>query len=320
MAFQCATQTTNLESADQINAVRYAALSFRERYPDAETMSEPHVIALAQHGDEDAMYELITRHEARIRKLVHRHLVDAAPKPDLQQAALLGFVEAVRDYKPGRGVGLFTFAHFRITKMLQSANAAYDSRGIARNAHQRYWFAMEKADGDAVTARHWAGLECLSAADLEPLADAGDMIAREIVDARLDRWERLVSRDPDNAPEWDTYAAEPGRGLGGPAFDAIHAAVSYLDAPSETDDGDAGDAHDTTADPEAGDPYADAENRAAFAQVLGTLDDREQKIITSHLDGMTDRAIADALGLSRPRVVNIRAAAVRKMRKLAAAS
>lgn len=315
-----------MNDADNITHVIDAARARREVHPHLRDMDESSLLQAAQGGDESAILELIARHETRIRHLVTRAQVGAAPAEDLQQEALYGILDAVAafDSERSNGCAFFTYAHRRICTALQNANASYDARGIARNAYQRYWYAMEKADGDPRIARHWAALECLpvraaTGPDLETLAEGGDMIAREIVDIRWDRWERMHRRDPESAPTWEAYAAERGRGLDGPTFDAIHASVTYLDAPIDATDADASTWHDVVADPHGQDAEHAAENNVVVASLLTMLDDRAREVVTRlhGLDGHapeTQRAIALRLGLSRPRIANIARAAYRRMR------
>ena len=317
MSFISATQTTDLDRTDNLRPVTGLAAKYR-RATLVGNRDEPCLVTAARLGSEAATAELVARYEPRIRAIVSRFKTGNAPDTDRQQAALEGLMAAIRAAKSDATTGFFTLAHLKITQAVKDANAAYADKPTERHAEALYWAAMKACDGDAVKARRYAGLLRLSVLDLEPLAEAGDMLAREILDSRIDRFDAAVRRDPDSAPEWDEFAAQTGRGLDGPTFDVIHGAVTYLDASAETDDGEGESGHDVTADPNAGDPFAEVEERTALVQLVGALDDRSRDIIARHLDGQTDREIADALGLSRPRVANLRAAAVRRMRKLAA--
>ena len=138
------------------------------------------------------------------------------------------------------------------------------------------------------------------------------MLAREIIDARVDRWEARVRRDPEGTPAWDDFAAERGRGLDGPTFDTIHGEITYLDA-------SAVDHHEDVAltDPAATEGFEIAEGRLAMAQLLATLEGRDAEIMAAYLAGKTDRETADELGISRARVVNLRRAIIARLRKLA---
>lgn len=341
MSFTSATQSTDLDAVDNMNAVRYAAEYYRDKITsDTGTAADMDLAKRARDGDETATMELITRCEARIRKMVNQAFAGAAPKTDLQQAAMLGVLAALREWNGT--ADFYTFAHGYVRFELSAANRGHAPEGAEANDYKRYYAAMRAADNDPAVARRWSALQKLSIAALEMVADSGGQdatLAREIIDGRVDVYERHVKRgyvgtgrgkgERKPVPSWDEYRETKGRGLDGSTFDAVHAAVTYLedaagngmtrlDAGTDTGDGDEGaTGHDVTAAPNAEDPFAEAENRVAVAQMVSALDERERGIITRHLDGDTDREISEALGLSRPRVVNVRSAAVARMRKLA---
>lgn len=312
MTFQTATQTTDLDRVDPIRDAVDSRRTRREHWADAETGA---LVAWAQEGYEGAQLELIARYEPQLRTAANRTRI--APQTDRHQAALTGFLAAVQTYNPAKGVDLYTYAHTKVLAEVRNANREHSPRPAPERNQAYYWSAMDVCDGDACKARHYCGLLRLSISELEPLADSGDTLAREILDKRVDQYDALVLRD--EAPEWEEYAARKGRGLDGPTFDAIHATVTYLDAGADLGDGEGDTGHDIVSDPNARDEYTDVDDRIALEQLLGTLVGRERDIMWAHLDGMTDRAIAELTGLSRPRVVNIRKAVVARLRKLAAA-
>lgn len=345
MTFNAATQETNLDRADNIAPVRTAAEAARDRITsDTATAEETTLVRRAQAGDEGATVELIARYEARVRKLVNQSYAGAAPKCDLQQAAMLGLMTALDESRHGDDpADFFTFAYGYIRRELSETNRGHSPDGAESAAHKHYFAAMRAADNDPAVARRWSALQRLSIAALEMVADSGgqdEALAREIIDHRVDVYERHVKRgyvgtgrgkgDRKPVPAWEDYRETKGRGLDGSTFDAIHGSVTYLedavgngmtrlDAGADTGDDDEGaTGHDVTAAPNAVDPFTEVENRAAFGEMFAALDDRARDIIARHLDGETDRAIAEALGLSRPRVVNLRTAAIARMRKLAA--
>lgn len=318
MAFQIATQTTDLDRTDNINEVRALAGRHSARNPDLAAMDLPSLVERAQWGGHAAALELVTRHEPMIRKLISRASVGSAAKTDLQQAAMEGFLASLKSYDASKGTAVFTHAHTYVIAALREANRESAPRPAASRNQAYYWAAMDACDRDAVKARAYCRLQRLSINDLEFFAEEGDTLAREILDKRIDQFDALVRRDADDAPEWDEYAARPGRGLDGPAFDSIHATVAYLDASADLGDGEGDTGHDTTGDPNAVDAFASVIERMALGQLLAALHGRDRDVMMRHLHGDTDRDIADALGLSRTRVVNLRAAIVRRFRKLSA--
>lgn len=339
MTFETATQATDLDRVDNIRAATDEAKSNRERYNGADVEAAS-LLAEAQLDNKAATLELIARHEARIRAVVSEFRVsNGAAETDLQQAALLGFLTALAEYDPTGTAEFFTFAHNHIRVELSEANRTTSAVPVAWAQHKRFFSAMRAADNDPAVARRWTQLQRGSIAELEVIAESDGEdaeLAREIIDHRVDVYESHVRRgyvstgrgrgDRKPVPEWEAYRHQSGRGLTGPEFDTIHGALTYesLDVPRGDADGD-----DDTAVPcdslaeaagsRPADPYADVDGQIAIDQLLSELDDREQHVIVRHLDGETDREIAAALGLSRTRVVNIRAEAVARMRKLSAA-
>lgn len=336
MAFVSATQTTDLDRADTIREAVAGALLRREMDPKLSEVDEGQLIERAQLGEDAATLELVARHEPRIRALVSECRVsNGAPVQDLHQAALLGFLDAIQRYEPG-AAAFFTFARPYVRLALTEANRASSPVPVATNNHKRYFAAMRAADGDPVIARRWTALQRLSIAALEVVAESGDRdagLAREIVDARVDVYEAHVRRgyvstgrgrgERTPVPSWEEYREQRGRGLTGPEFDLIHAALTYesLDAPAEGDEGSDTEARDASARSVMGepgdDPFTAVEDGVAFGQLLSVLDARERDIILRHLGGATDREIAEALGLSRPRVVTVRSKAIDRMRRAA---
>lgn len=307
-----ATQETDISRLDNIANVMRATSAYRSAGKVSEHTPESDVVAAAQAGDEYAVMELITRLAARLRAMVSRG--GEAPRVDLEQAAMLGVLEALQTYDPNRGVAFFTHAHDAVMRGMEETVRVTDPRMVPSRSQSRYWEAMRATDYDAEKARRWSGYQRLSAAELETIADeTGDVIAREIVDARYDAWER----NPKGR-EWEEAARETGRGLEGFAFDAIHANVTYLDVQVGDDSGDLFTRHDVIAADEH--PVDDAVDSIAVRQMLEALDERSAEVVRSlfGIDTPAETAadVAERLGISRPRVMNIRKEALRALAQL----
>jgi len=315
---QTATQATNLDRIDNIRAVTDAAERYRVAGLVPPQDSDTRHLVIAAKGDgpaaEFAKVELIARCEKRLRKLISRHGVGSAASVDLEQAAMLGTLRALDKVDPDGPAAFFTYAHNIIVEELREVVRTADPKPAERSINARYWAAMAATDYDAVKARRWAGYQCMSAVELEAIAEeTGDVIAREIVDARYDRWER----NP-RGREWEDVAQDTGRGLDGPTFDAVHASVSYLDAPvSDDSDDDTMTPHESIADPDGERDRLTAEDRQALRQLLATLDERDAEIIRSlfgfERPARTAADVAEEWGISRPRVMNIKAKALRNL-------
>ncbi|GGQ07974.1 RNA polymerase sigma factor (sigma-70 family) [Actinomadura coerulea] len=313
-----ATQTTDLDRTDNFRAVVDAANGLRDQ-TNAGDWTEGMLVAAAKNGQEWATLELISRYEARLRRLVARANVDTAAVPDLQQAAMLGVLEALRKVDPDRPNEFFTYAHSFVLAELTEANRTADPKPAERNEVKRYWSAMRAVDGDAVRARRWAEYQRLSAVELEGIAEeSGDVMAREIVDSRFDRWERKP-----NGRTWEEASAERGRGLDGPTFDAVHSSVTYLDADAGDDgDGESLPLHETIATTDT-DQTEQINNELTALALVASLDDRDALVVNClfGVNGETQRTAAEVgemLGITRPRVQNVKAAALRRLAKIGA--
>lgn len=300
--------------------VRFAA-TLRDNHPDTAATPVEDLVAATKDGDHAAAVELIARHVDMLGKLASRANVGAAPLDDLHQEAMLALIVAAHEYDPTRGTGSYPTYAYRVIKCaLTDANAAYDGRGVARFSYKLYWQAMAACDNDPTMARRWTQLERLTALELEELAET-DPLAREVMNVRVDRWERQAKRDPKTAPQWEEYATRKGRGLTAAEFDAIHASLTYLDATTHSGE----PAAEKVTDPAAEDAYAAAELRIAVQEMLPEIEPvhpHAREIITRlhGLDGEepeTQMQIATRLGLSRSNVARIARESYRRLRSIA---
>lgn len=323
-----------LDMADNIgNAVAAAGVALKRR-PHLREAPDTFLADEARQGDQGAALVLVARHEARLRSMATRAYVDAAPRADLMQAALEGLLEGVAAFEGRNGADVFTLAWSYVGRALRRANREAGDKAAPGQAETRYWASIDYADGFArrnrtepsdYVARRWSGMQRESLAVLETYAEAGTdadaLIARDIVNARVDRYDALVRKG--EAPEWSAYAnAEgrdlPDRGLTGPAWDAIHAQVTYIDHPGLNEEGEPVD----FAEPESADPYEVVHARLAVAALLPTLDERAREVLTLRygLDGaeaMEQRDVARKLGCSQQTVSRVERAALENLREIA---
>ena len=310
--FTEATQSTVLDRVDYISTAMNAHTPYRDAY---EGLSDTEVVTLAQEGDRQAAMEVIARCESRLRRCVRTASIDVAPVPDLQQAAMLGVLDAL-DHYVDQGADFYTAAYTRVRGELREANREYSDKPASDPTQHRYWAALAAADGDPVAARHWSSLQRMSVTELEPLAEAGDMIAQEIIDHRYDRWEREVRRNPDTARTYEEMAAERGRGLEPAVFDMLYASVTYLDHPESSFEGTEDcTPHETIAHPDATCEFDAAVDRMLLRELLAALPEREQMVMRRHLAGETDTEIAQSMGVTRGRIGQLRARATERMRR-----
>ena len=300
---------------DNFSRLSYAA----NRYEHELVLHDVTDTELVQTWGDEGRVVLISRCIPRLRRLVGRAAgAGSAAREDLQQAAILGFLDALDRFDPERGTEPFTYAHTTIVKELQKANRDEEPVPTRQSAHDRYCAAMAATDNDPVKAREWSRLQRLTGFEIQNEADTGNTIASDILDERIERWER-AGRDVL------ACMTETGRGLEPADFDTIHEALNYVsvDAPLTNDpEGEAGTLHDVVPDDSTQAAYASVEDKATVAAYMSHLNEREQAIVTGlfGIGGVerTATELAEEWGISRPRILNIRKAAVAKMTKAAA--
>lgn len=300
---------------DAFTTVRQAA----ERYTYEYVLDEVDDRELLAWGEE-GLVVLIARCEARIRQVVARFSGNGTvERDDLFQTAMEAFVAAMAEYDPEGSADPYTFAHYRIVQAVKDA-AAESVISMPPRIQRRFWQAMTAADHNPVRARRWSALQRLTGWALQDLADAGDVVAASILDERIALWER-------KGYDITERMSDTGRGLEPHVFDTLHAALFYVsvDEAVPTDaDGETLTYGDTIADEAAETAITTVEGMVATSAMLSTLDERERRtlVMLYGLDGRGERTasdVAEVLGVSRPRVQNIKAAALRKLRKAVAA-
>lgn len=299
---------------DAFTSVRQAAERYTYEYV-LDEVGDRELLA----WDEAGLVVLIARCEARIRQVVARFSGNGTvERDDLFQTAMEAFVAAMAEYDPEGSADPYTFAHYRIVQAVKDA-AAESVISMPPRIQRRFWQAMSAADHNPVRARRWSALQRLTGWALQELADAGDVVAASILDERIALWER-------KGYDITERMSDTGRGLEPHVFDTLHAALFYVstDEAVPTDaDGETLTYGDTIADEAAETAITTVEGMVATSAMLSALDERERRtlVMLYGLDGRGERTasdVAEVLGVSRPRVQNIKAAALRKLRKAVA--
>lgn len=296
---------------DAFTTVRQAADRYTYEYV-LDEVDDRDLLAWGEAG----LVVLIARCEARIRQVVARFSGNGTvERDDLFQTAMEAFVAAMAEYDPEGTADPYTFAHYRIVQAVKDA-AAESVISMPPRIQRRFWQAMSAADHNPVRARRWSALQRLTGWALQELADAGDVIAASILDERIALWER-------KGYDITERMSDTGRGLEPHVFDTLHAALFYVSVdeavPTDTD-GETLTYGDTIADEAAETAITTVEGMVATSAMLSALDERERRtlVMLYGLDGRGERTasdVAEVLGVSRPRVQNIKAAALRKLRK-----
>ncbi|MFJ6019754.1 sigma-70 family RNA polymerase sigma factor [Nocardiopsis alba] len=261
----------------------------------------------------DGHVMLVARHAERLGADITRAArAGAAPREDLESAAVLAFLSRLSTYDPQRGAGVYTYAHPAIREELQNTNNAYSARPGTNSDYQRFWKAMAVCDNDAVRAREWSDLQRRTGHELQDLADAGNTLADEILHLRISQWER-------KGMPVAAMMGERGRGLPGHVFDALHESLNYtsVDAPA----GESGEVTygDIAQDPNAERPFTDADDRVSVRQMLASLPDRDADVLAGlfgiDTPTLTPQEVADKHGLAPSRVRAIKADACKRLRE-----
>lgn len=298
------------------DAIAHAAARYTSEYVLEDVPSRE----LPEWG-EPGVVVLVDRCRGQLKRMVAYYAKgERSEFADLENAAILGFITALQNYDPARGADPMTYAYHSVRRELQAACRLAVAKTLPDRQHERFWAAMDACDNVPEKARRWAELQCMGGQALQDLADAGDGMASDIITARIARWER---KGQDVADMMAADGDDIDRGLSPAVFDDIYSALHYtsIDAALTDPEGNAVAVADSVGDPSAQTAYVDVENRAAIARMLHVLDDRERDIIAGlyGLDGSEVPAIelAERHGISRPRVLNIRAAALRKLAAVA---
>lgn len=266
---------------------------------------------LITHGEAGHL-ALIARHEDRLgSEITQKARAGAAPREDLESAAILGFLSALAKYDAGRGVAVYTYARYVVIRELDECNRTYSVRPVESTAHSIFWAHMKRCDYDAHLARRWSGLNHMRGTELVDLADEGDQLAEEVLHLRITAWER-------KGMSVDEMMRERGKGLPGAVFDSVNQTLTYtsIDAPVGDQGGEMTVA-DVTPDEGAAQAVADVEDQVAVRQLLTWLPDRERDVMAC-LHGidtptLTTQEVADKHSIAPSRVRAIKSAACKRL-------
>ena len=88
------------------------------------------LVRLAQSGDNDAMEQLCAEYKDTVRMLARPYFLIGADRDDLIQEGMVGLLNAIREYVPGKGSSFRTYAETCIRNRILSA-----IRAAARDKH-----------------------------------------------------------------------------------------------------------------------------------------------------------------------------------------
>jgi RNA polymerase sigma factor (sigma-70 family) len=247
---------------------------------------EPQVFEAAKAGDSRAVEEVVNTHLPRIAALSRQYAaVPHIERLELIQEGVAGLLQALKRYDPSRGTPFWAYARPTVERSMQRLVGELGN-------------AVELSDR---ALRH---LSRLRNAEHELMQESRRLPSRDEIVAR-------AGLDRDLATQVLAGAAAPGS----------------LQGPITTADGDViGLFGDLVDEPSAGDAYdqiLDEVEAEELMPLLSVLSDRERKILAMHygLDGeeLSHREIAERLGLSVSRVLQIERRALRKLQRAAEA-
>ncbi len=77
------------------------------------------VVAAREHGDRDALQELVSRHLPLVRRIARRNAVHRDQVDDLVQEGVVGLLKAIRRFEPCRGVPFPAYASALVAGEIQ---------------------------------------------------------------------------------------------------------------------------------------------------------------------------------------------------------
>jgi len=257
---------------------RFPMLERQEEYMLAKRWRE--------HGDRDAAHKLVTSHLRLVTKIARDYRGYGLPISEVISEGNVGLMQAVKRFEPEKGFRLATYAMWWIKASIQEyilRSWSLVKMGTTAN-QKKLFFNLRKAKSK---------ISALDEGDMRP--DQVKLIAK-----------RLGVTDQD--------VIDMNRRLGGDAS---------LNAPIR-DDGEAGEWQDWLVDTSPNQEALMAESeefdhrREALNGAIGVLNPRERRIFEARRlaeDPMTLEDLAAEFGVSRERVRQIEAKAVRKLQQ-----
>ena len=100
------------------------------RHPPLAGLDDDALARAAEGGDDLAMRTLVARYLPVARRAGRRWFLAGGDRDDVEQEALIGLCEAVRDYDPEQGTSFRTFADLCVSRQVLTA-----VRGATRHKH-----------------------------------------------------------------------------------------------------------------------------------------------------------------------------------------
>ncbi len=241
---------------------------------------EIELAARIKNGDRKARDHMIKANLRLVVKIAHDYENYGLPLLDLINEGNIGLMKAVERFDPAKGGKLSTYAAWWIKQAIKRALA---------NQGKTIRLPVHLVDKIARMRRVAAQLE--------------EVFGREPTDEEL---AEELGITPARVGQWRTAAIRPAQ----------------LDAPLGDEDG--GALSDIVADERQGTPYRELEDktvRQMLERMIDTLDAREQNILRQRFgydggEGKTLEEIGQQYGVTRERIRQIEAVALRKLRKM----
>jgi RNA polymerase sporulation-specific sigma factor len=86
-----------------------------------DTFSDEELIAMLRSGENDITDYILEKYKPLVRRCTNAMYLIGGEQEDLIQEGMIGLFKAIRDFKPCRGAGFFSFAKLCINRQLGTA-------------------------------------------------------------------------------------------------------------------------------------------------------------------------------------------------------
>ena len=117
---------------------------------DFEAFSDEELITRLRDGEREIEVYLLNKYKGLVKKVASSMYIFGAEPEDLIQEGMIGLVNAMRDYDPGRDASFFTFAELCISRQVYNAVTA---SGRKKHAPLNTYISLYSSENDGEDAQ-----------------------------------------------------------------------------------------------------------------------------------------------------------------------